>query len=190
MSGAFGSGRSNVLLGVVRIAVGRPDGIACFANTPQAFLVSLAPMGGLLLAGVAQGIAMGVGIRILGETLPPLCALLAPSVISHEFARLWHRQASWLRFATAMNWCQLALPFIGMALLVLVSMAKASGLPPQTANVVLVLGLGGYAMWMHWFLARHGLNLGSGRSALLVLGVNFGTALLVFGPRLLFATRE
>ncbi len=52
-----------------------------------------------------------------------------------------------------------------------------------------MLGLGGYALWLHWFLARHGLALSRFRAALLVVVVNLGTALLVLAPRLLALQR-
>jgi hypothetical protein len=41
----------------------------------------------------------------------------------------------------------------------------------------------GYAVALHWFLARQGLGVSRGQAVLFVLGVNLGTALLVFVPR-------
>jgi hypothetical protein len=55
--------------------------------------------------------------------------------------------------------------------------------------MLLVLGLGGYGLWLHWFLARHGLQVSGPRAALLVAVVNLGTVLLVIGPRLLALER-
>jgi hypothetical protein len=147
-------------------------------------------MAGLLLAGVVEGLAEGEGASALGELLPLLCALLTPPVLTYELARLWRRETEWLRFATAMNWCQLVLPFVAMAILVVVGFCKAAGLSEQAANVLFAVCLGGYALWLHWFLARHGLAISGRRAALLVVGVNVGTALVVFGPRLLVAGRE
>ena len=60
-----------------------------------------------------------------------------------------------------------------------------AGLSEHAATGLLVLGLGGYGLWLHWFLARHGLELSRLRAALLVMGVNLGTACLVLLPRLL-----
>jgi hypothetical protein len=148
-------------------------------------------MGGLLLAGLLEGASQGIGLlRVLALLLPPLCALLAPPILSYEFARLWKREDAWLRYAVALNWCQLILPFVAIALLLVLSVLGAVGLPPEAANVLLALSLGGYELWLHWFLARHGLRLSGGRAALLVFGVNLGTALIVFGPRLLLAGHE
>jgi hypothetical protein len=64
-----------------------------------------------------------------------------------------------------------------------------TGLSEQTATGALVLALGGYALWLHWFLARHGLALSPFRAAILVVVVNLGTALLVLAPRLLALQR-
>jgi hypothetical protein len=55
---------------------------------------------------------------------------------------------------------------------------------PGGIRIVLVC-VSGYALWLNWFLARHGLALGGGRAALLVAGVTLGNALLVFGPGVL-----
>ena len=181
--------RLNVLIGMARILRGRADGIACFGNTPQAFLASLAPMGGLMLAGVVEGLAQGDGLSALTELLPLLCALLAPPVLSYEVARLWQRESAWLRFATAMNWCQLLLPCMAMVLLIGLGVARVAGLPDSAASALFAIMLGAYALWMNWFLARHGLAISGSRAALLVVGVNLGTALVVFGPRLLGAGR-
>jgi len=48
-----------------------------------------------------------------------------------------------------------------------------------------VLGLLCYALWLHWFLARHGLGLSRLRALLLVFAVNLTTAVLVVGPRMI-----
>jgi hypothetical protein len=61
----------------------------------------------------------------------------------------------------------------------------AFGLPASVARWMVILGLVAYGMWLHWFLARHGLGLSGPRAALLVIGVNLGTVLIVLGPRVL-----
>jgi len=62
-----------------------------------------------------------------------------------------------------------------------------SGLPHDIAGDLFAGGVVGYALWLHWFLARHGLALSRLRAALLVAGVNLGTGMLVMLPRLLLA---
>ncbi len=184
-SGRAGSG--NILLGMARVARGRPDGVAQFGGTLQAFLASLAPLLAFPLVGVLLMLTRGQGLEALTDLLATVCALLAPSVLSYEVARLWARDALWLRFATAFNWCQWLLPLLGALLMLLLGAASAVGLPSRMIGPLLVIGLGGYGLWLHWFLARHGLQLSGLRAALLVFAVNLGTVLIVVGPRLLAA---
>jgi hypothetical protein len=72
-----------------------------------------------------------------------------------------------------------------MLLLTVLKPAVASGLSDNAAASILFITLGSYAIWMHWFLARHGLALSVGRAALLVVTVNIVTVMLLFGPLLL-----
>lgn len=178
-----------ILRGMARVARGRPDGIALFGDTKQAFLASLAPLIAFPLVGGMLMLLGGEGTRALADLGATLCALLAPPALSWELARLWGREAHWLRFATAFNWCQWILPLVGSCILITLSVAIAAGLNERAASMMLIFGLGGYALWMHWFLARHGLALSGLRAALLVLAVNFVTIMLVVGPRLLMLNR-
>jgi hypothetical protein len=180
-------GAPNILLGVVRLATGRADGLAHFGNTTQAFLTSLAPLIAFPLVGSALLIINGGGLPALSDLLATLCALLAPPVLSWWFARRWQREALWLRFATAFNWCQWAIPVMASALLVVLGVFMAIGLPNRVAGVVAVIGLVSYGLWLHWFLARRGLGLPATRAALFVVCVNLGTAALIVGPRVLMA---
>jgi hypothetical protein len=175
----------NIVLGVFRLARGRADGIRQFGATREAFLASLAPLIAFPLVGGLLMLLGGGGLTALADLLATLCALVAPPVLSFEVARLWGRQNSWLRFATAFNWCQWVIPVIGTLLLVVLGTLAALGLPRSVASTSVVLGLVTYGLWLHWFLARHGLGLSRIRAALLVFGVNFGTVLLVLGPRML-----
>jgi hypothetical protein len=131
----------------------------------------------------------GGGAPAITDLLATVAVLLAPPVLSYELARLWGRQAYWLRFATAFNWCQWLLPMLASVLLMGLGLLLRTGLSEQTATGALVLALGGYALWLHWFLARHGLALSPFRAAILVVVVNLGTALLVLAPRLLALQR-
>ena len=183
-SGLFGGSR-NVLLGIVRLATGRADGLVQFGDSSQAFLGSLAPLIAFPLVGGGLMLAEGKGLSALGEMLATFCALLAPPVLSYWLARLWGRETLWLRFATAFNWCQWAIPVAAAALLLLAGLLMRLGLSNTVAGTVVVLGLMGYGLWLHWFVARKGLQLSAVRSVLLVLLVNLGTAVLVGGPGLL-----
>jgi hypothetical protein len=175
----------NILFGIIRVATGRADGIAQFGDTKEAFLTSLAPLLAFPLVGTLLMLGEGGGLGALSDLLATLCALLAPAVLSYEAARYWARAAAWTRFAVAFNWCQWAIPVLAVFLAVLAGMLLALGVPSEAGVVLVVVGLGGYGLWLHWFLARHGLGLRPGRAALLVVGVNLITILLVLTPRVL-----
>ncbi|HET6237505.1 MAG TPA: hypothetical protein VFE41_21490 [Acetobacteraceae bacterium] len=175
----------NILLGIFRVATGRADGLAQFGDTSEAFVASLAPLVAFPLVGALLMLGQGEGLAALTDLLATLCALLAPAVLSYEVACRWDRAASWTRFAVAFNWCQWAIPVLAVFLVVLAGFLLALGVPSNVGLVLVVAGLGGYGLWLHWFLARHGLGLSAVRAALLVAGVNLATILLVLGPRLL-----
>jgi len=177
-------GRS-ILRGIVRVACGRIDGVDQFAGTSEGFLASLAPLLAFPLVGTVLLLLNGEGAPAIGDLLATVTVLLAPPVLSFELARLWGRQSRWLRFATAFNWCQWLLPLLASVLLTALGALLRIGLPEHAATVMLIVGLGSYGLWLHWFLARYGLALSRPRAAVLVLGVNLGTAALVLVPRLL-----
>jgi hypothetical protein len=179
----------NVLRGIVAVALGRPKGIEQFAGTTQGFLASLAPLIAFPLVGTLLLLLDGGGVPAIADFLATIAVLLGPPVLSFELARLWGRQARWLRFATAFNWCQWLLPILASVLLTGLGLLLRAGLSERAATGMLVLGLGGYGLWLHWFLARHGLALSRFHAAMLVVAVNLGTALLVLMPRLLALQR-
>ena len=178
-------GATNVLRAIFMVARGRVAGIGLFSDTPQGFLTSLAPLIAFPLVGSILMLLRGGGARSLVDLLATLCALLAPPVLSFQFARMWQREALWLRFATAFNWCQWALPVVAYLILLVMGVGMSLGLADRSASIGLILGLGFYWLWLHWFLARNALQLSGLRAALLVLGTNFGTIMAVLGPKLL-----
>lgn len=175
----------NALLGIALVARGRRDGLQQFGDTQEAFLASLAPLiafplvnaGLLLLDGKGWGAAEGF--------LQALCAVLGPPVLSQLLAQAWAREAAWLHYATAFNWCQWAVPAMAIVLLLVLGLLLNAGLPQDAAEMAFLVGLAAYALWLHWFVTRHALAMGRWRAALLVVLVNAGTALLAFGPELL-----
>ena len=175
----------NALLGIVRLARFDARGIAEFGNTTQAFLASLAPLIAFPLVGAGLALMRGGGLDALVNFLATLCTLLAPPVFSHLFATAWRRDDDWLRYATAFNWCQWAVPVAAMLLLTLAGALIGFGLPNRIAALLAIGGVGLYALALHWFVARAGLRLSILRAVVLVLGVNIGTAVLVVIPLLL-----
>lgn len=177
--------RKSILVGILRVARGRVDGIDCFGSGTQAFLSSLAPLAAFALVGSVLGMFTQGPRRALTSLAMTLCALLTPAVISFELACLWKRADNWAKFATAFNWCEWILPVLACLLMVPLSVAISAGMNETTASLLLVSGLGAYGLWLHWFLARKALGLSGFRAVVLVFLVNVGTALVVMGPRML-----
>ena len=75
---------ASIVLGIVRLARGRADGIRQFGATRDAFLASLAPLIAFPLVGGALMLLGGGGLGALSDLLATLCALLAPPVLSFE----------------------------------------------------------------------------------------------------------
>lgn len=183
------SGRrpGNIVRGVALLARGKAEGLDQFASTPQAFLSSLAPLVAFPLVGFLLSVIgrPASALSALADLLGALCAALAPPVLSWEFARRWECTDRWLRYATALDWCQWVVPLLAALLLTLAYPVLASGLPGRAAIGVVGLVIVAYALWLHWFIARRGLGLSAGRAVILVLVVNLGTGILAIGPRLL-----
>jgi hypothetical protein len=177
--------RKNILLGIVRIARGRADGIACFGDSPQAYLSSLAPLLAFPLVGAVLGLFTEGPRRALTGLAMTVCALLTPAVVSYELARFWKRTDAWVRFAIAFNWCEWILPVLACLIMVPLSVAISMGLGETVTSLILLGCLGAYGLWLHWFLARNGLGLSPFRAVVLVFLVNLGTVAAVMGPRLL-----
>lgn len=179
------TGPFRIIGGILRLARGRADGFGYFPDSPQGFLGSLAPLLAFPVAGSMLMLFGGEGGAAIGDLFATICAVLAPAVLSHALASRWSREAPWLRFITAFNWCQWIIPIVAMLVLAFVSVAIRLGLSTN-AGAVLAMGLlGGYGMWLHFFLARRGLDISRAQAVLLVIVVNFGTVLLVIVPRVL-----
>jgi hypothetical protein len=174
-----------ILAGIFRLATGRADGFARFEPTHQAFMTSLAPLLGLPIVGFLMMLSNGLLRAGLSDLLATCCAVMAPPVISHALARAWGREAQWLRFAVAFNWCQWVIPMVVALVLLVAELAVESGMPIGVAAILATCLLAGYGLWLHFFLSRRGLGLSRGRAVLLVLAINIGTLLLAMGPRLL-----
>jgi hypothetical protein len=177
--------RTNVLVGIALLARGRAEGLAQFDDSVQAFLASLVPLIAFPLVRGLIALSEGETVGTVTDLLATLCALIAPAVISEALAGIWHRQARWLRYATAFNWCQWAVVGFAALLLLTLGTAMALGLPNSVAGPLLVACLIGYGCWLHWFLLRRALDISAWQAGLAVVCINFGTAVLLLGPLLL-----
>ena len=171
--------------GVFLVATGQPAGLEYFSGAPPRFLASLASLAIWPLVGVVALVTGSGGPEMLSDVLASVCAVLAPPVLSYEFASRWGRADHWARYATAFNWSQWALPVVGVVLITLLGILDKAGMPSRASLTLLVLGFSAYGLWLHWFLACHGLALSRFRAALLVVAINLVTVLLVLLPRIL-----
>ncbi len=176
--------RRNIALGILKLAGGRADGLAHFGNTPQAVLAALAPLTAMLVVAMFLALVGGGPADTLTDLLCVAVGLLGPLVLSFEVARRWGRAEAWFRFAAAFCWCQWAGPMALLGLLFIMAILLAGGVPAETAELAGLLSLVGYGLWLHWFLARHALDLSPGRALALVLGVNAATSVLIILPQL------
>ena len=170
-----------MLRGIGLLARFRAEGFDHFAGTPAAFMNSLAPMIAIsLVAGLPALVAGSLHLFAL-HVLTSAIALLCPPVFSQLLARAWGREAAWLRYAVAYNWCQTAVTLATMAL-VLGFAAGGQGTMAGVMAAIVTLLL--YWLVLGWFLAWRGLGLSRGKAVLAVLVINAGTGLAVLGPQL------
>jgi len=173
----------SVLRGIVRLARFRAEGFAEFDTTNRALLTSLVP---LIVFPVLMQITQGLWTQALFDLFFTTVTLLTPLVVTEFLARRWGREALWVRFAVASNWCQWVLPAMLMVALLVLRIGAHLGLP-MDGNVIapclVVLAL--YGIVLQWFLARRGLDLSAGKAVLMVLAADLSTALLVGVPTML-----
>ena len=177
--------RLNPVLGVVRVAIGRSDGLAQFGSTVSSFLNSLAPLLAFPIAGAVIEAYREDWTSAVSLLLLTLVAQLAPPVLSHLFAVRWKVEDRWLHYATAYNWCYWAKPMAGALFTLGFALAVGTGLPSTLAAQAVLAALGIYSLWLDYFLVRHALGLGTAKSVIMVVVVNLGTAVLAIGPALL-----
>jgi hypothetical protein len=171
--------------GVARLARFRADGLAAFDASPAGLLNALAPWLGFALVGFMLVLLSGAPLQALGDLLATVVALLTPSVLSQALARLWGREAGWLRYAVAFTWCQWLMPVALLAALMASGLLIAAGLPEDVAELAAALALLAYSLALQGFLVRRSLDLTRWRLAAMVAAVNVGTAAVVMLPVLL-----
>jgi len=178
-----------VLRGILLCARGRPEGLAQFGDTSQAFVSSLIP---LILFPLLRAVLLPAGDGLPRGTilLATITAVLATAVLSHLMAQVFRQEPRWKRYATAVNWNTWVLQFGVMAALVAAAGLASAGMNPKMALIASFVALAVYALWLQFFLARHGLSLSRVRAVLLILAVNAGTAALVVVPELAWQAIE
>jgi len=185
----------NTLIALARLLRGDRAAMALFDATPRGFLNSFIPLAALPVVAAVATLAKGDVPRALTDLLAAVCVLALPPVISHALARRWQREDRWLRFAVMFNWTQFGLSALFVAVLAMLGvLLGTSETEPATngivvAVVLLCLAVLCYGLWLHWFIARHGLNLTRGQAAFVVFATYAGTLVLVLGHSLLSLDR-
>ena len=174
-----------VIRGIWLLARFKPEGFAAFEGTRQGFLNSLAPPLGLMLVACALlAVRFGFlgGLQLL---VMFVVALLGPLVVGEWVATRMGRGEYWLRYATAFNWCQWAIPVVGVVAVFGAGLLAVGGAPEGFVRQVLRVVILGYVLALYLFLARHGLGLGWGPALAFVVAMHLGGGLLLVVPELL-----
>jgi hypothetical protein len=174
--------RRRLALGLIMVGLGREAGFAQFGGTSESFLASLAPLLAFLI--VLSAVLAWTRQPLLGLTffLTALCDLLAPLVIADLFCRLWHKRDRWALYANVLNCAQWLMLAALIVLLPLAAAAASMGMSVDAASAMVLSLFAAYAMWFHWFAARHVLDVSRLRAVLVMLAVVFGTGLLLQAP--------
>jgi hypothetical protein len=180
----------NIPRGVFLLARGKAAGIVAFGGGADALTASMAPLIAFPLVGAVITGINGAPLDAAIGFLSRLCAVLAVSAITYEFARITRREALWVRTATALNWSfWIALPLLLLAGLLGMAMVSA-GLPTKTTENILIGLMAAYLLWYHWFTVRAGLKLAIFPAIVLVLITNLVVGILTIGPALLTLAQQ
>ncbi len=173
------AGRARAIVrGLFLLGTGRAAGFACFEDGREAFLSSLTPPLAFLVVLTALLLAQKPSLAALCLLLLILCAILLPPVVSHLMASLWRRTDRWQRYATASAWSVwLILPAYLPAML-LASILLAAGIGQAQAGRAAMLLLGGYFLWLQWFMAWKGLAIGWLKALLTVIALTLASSLI------------
>lgn len=174
----------NPLRGALRLALGGRDGILLFGTTARAFLASLAPLIAFPLVGALLLMRWGRFRTGLSFLLFAVIAQVGPAVLSHALAERWGRGALWLRYATAFNWCQWALPAVAFLIILILQLLAGDRLGSEEVSQITLFVVSVYGLWLNWIIARAGLDLSRARAALFVALVNVGVVLMALVPQL------
>src|SRR5262245_62093320 len=116
----------DTLRGLLLLARFRAAGFDLIPATPQGLLNSMAPLAAFTLVGMLGALVLGAMRLLLLQLFGNVVVMVAPAVIIHALARLFGREAGWLRTAVAFNWYNLALGSLIMATLMATLMAEGT----------------------------------------------------------------
>lgn len=169
-TGKLGAVR-RIVQGMLLLAAGKREGLACFEGTPDAFGAALAPQMACILVGGIQIFLLPDKVMSATKLLLSLCVLFLPAVISHFYAQRWGRGALWLRYITAATWCGWVVVLISLACALIAAVITPDMARQQVFIGALALCAAAYELWLQWFVAKVGLGISGGRAALLYVSI-------------------
>ncbi|WP_338331774.1 hypothetical protein [Acetobacter sp. LMG 32666] len=169
-TGKLGAVR-RIVQGMLQLAAGKREGLACFEGTPDAFGAALAPQMACILVGGIQIFLLPDKVMSATKLLLSLCVLFLPAVISHFYAQRWGRGALWLRYITAATWCGWVVVLISLACALIAAVITPDIARQQGFIGALALCAAAYELWLQWFVAKVGLGISGGRAALLYVSI-------------------
>ncbi|GBQ32607.1 hypothetical protein GOB83_02630 [Acetobacter fabarum] len=176
-TGKLGAAR-RIVQGMLQLAAGKREGLACFEGTPDAFGAALAPQMACILVGGIQIFLLPDKVMSATKLLLSFCVLLLPAVISQFYAQRWGRGALWLRYITAATWCGWVVVLISLACAVIAAVITPDIARQQVFIGALALCAAAYELWLQWFVAKVGLGISGGRAALLYVSILVASATL------------
>lgn len=165
------SATRRILRGMMLLAGGKREGLACFEGTPDAFGAALAPQIACILVGSLQIFLLPDKVMSATKLLLSLCVMFLPAVISHFYAQRWGRGALWLRYITAATWCGWVVVLISLACALIAAVITPDIARQQVFIGALALVAAMYELWLQWFVAKVGLGISGGRAALLYVSI-------------------
>ena len=178
-------GGRGVAAGLWRLALLRPDRVACFSATREALLASFAPWFAVGIVFAMLALSAGRPLAGLSMLLQLICLVLAVPVLSQLLLQLWRQETGWLRFATVFVWSQWLPNLLALLLVLIVDVALSAGVDPHVAVGLPILGLIAYALRLNWLVARTSLGTGRVQTLLLLLWVGIGVGTILKAPLLL-----
>ena len=169
-TGKFGAVR-RIVQGMLLLAGGKREGLACFEGTPDAFGAALAPQMACIVVGGIQIFLLPDKVMSATKLLLSLCVLFLPAVVSHFYAQRWGRGALWLRYITAATWCGWVVVLISLACALIAAVITPQIARQQAFIGALALCAAVYELWLQWFVAKVGLGVSGGRAALLYVSI-------------------
>jgi len=172
------------LVGAALLARGDKRGLALMESTPEgawrSFMAAVICLPAFLALRFftwadAPGTEGLFGRPLLAELIGFVLAWTVFALASRPIVQSWGKLAAWPRFITAWNWSNV----VQYAVLLLLTVPGALGLPNAVGQVLLLVGLG-YALWIEWFVVRSALEV-TGRRAAALVAFDFALGLFLSG---------